>query len=118
MDISTYEIKTAGLLKNLDTPTDDLAHMAMGLAGEAGEVLDEVKKHFAYGRQLNRDKVIEELGDCMFYANGLCQFLDLSLGDVLDINIKKLEARYPDLRFDAERANNRDVVAEAAAMKR
>jgi len=48
-----------------------LAHMSSGVAGEAGELLDAIKKHVFYNAPLNMENVIEELGDMEFYIEGL-----------------------------------------------
>ena len=54
----------------------DLWHMATGVAGEAGELLDAIKKHVVYKRELDRENVVEELGDLRFYMAGLMNRLD------------------------------------------
>ena len=51
-------------------------------------------------------------------SSGRVPFYEPGLDEVLERNIKKLEARYPGLRFDADRANNRDTAAEQEAMAR
>lgn len=56
------------------TPGDcNLIHMAVGIAGEAGELLDQVKKATIYRKPLDRENVVEELGDLEFYMEGLRQ---------------------------------------------
>lgn len=74
----------------------NLIHMILGISGEAGELVDAVKKHTIYGRELDVQNVIEELGDLEFYMEGLRQELGLSREDILDANIKKLQKRYAD----------------------
>lgn len=69
---------------------------AIGLAGEAGEVADLIKKGIFRQHGLDRDKLIKELGDVCWYVAALCSKLDVSLGDVMERNIDKLRARYPD----------------------
>ena len=118
MNPKEYKQKALRTMNKLLRPQDDLMHMAAGISGEAGEVLDAVKKHFAYGKPLNKPHVIEELGDLMFYINGMLHLLDTEWEDVMRINIAKLEARYPNLKFDADHAINRNKEAEAEAMKK
>jgi len=72
----------------------DLWHMATGISGEAGELLDAIKKHVIYGKPLDMDNVVEELGDLEFYMEGLRQRLEVGRDEVLDINIDKLSLRY------------------------
>ena len=74
----------------------DLIHMVMGIVGEAGELLDAVKKHTIYNKPLDVENIIEELGDLDFYAEGMRQILDLRREDILAYNIKKLTKRYQD----------------------
>lgn len=89
-----YEHFVASLIKPM-SERDNLAHMAMGLSGESGEVLDLVKKHFAYGKTLDRAKVIEEMGDVLFYFCGLCMALGVSIDEVMENNQAKLSKRFP-----------------------
>lgn len=117
MNLHTYNASALKTLNNLGTRKDNLMHMAAGLSGEAGEVIDTVKKHFAYGKELDRDHVIEEIGDVVWYLNGLIHFLDSSWEQVLERNIAKLSARYKGEGFTAENAISRDTEAEKEAMK-
>lgn len=85
---------------------DKLINGVMGLCGEAGECIDVVKKMMFQGHELDTDKLIEELGDVLWYCAELAGGLGVSLEDVAQINIEKLQARYPE-GFDAERSRNR-----------
>jgi len=69
---------------------------ALGLAGEAGEVADTVKKAVFHQHGIDRDELIKELGDVLWYAAGLCTQLDIPMSDVMERNIDKLRKRYPD----------------------
>lgn len=75
---------------------DLLINGVMGLCGEAGEAIDIVKKHIAQGHELDRDKLIKELGDVAWYLAETATALGVPLGEVLCRNIDKLTARYPD----------------------
>jgi NTP pyrophosphatase (non-canonical NTP hydrolase) len=88
------------------TPTDYLINAALGLTGESGEVADHIKKHFHQGHPLNADKLIEELGDVLWYAAELAEELGVTLDLVMQLNLKKLESRYNG-RFSVERSLNR-----------
>jgi len=70
-------------------------HAATGIAGEAGELLDCIKKCVVYNQPLDRENAIEELGDLEFYMEALRQELKLSREEVLAANVAKLEKRYP-----------------------
>ena len=68
---------------------------AIGLAGEAGEVAELVKKGVFHSHGIDRAKLVKELGDCLWYIAALCTELNVSLGDVMQQNIDKLRERYP-----------------------
>lgn len=84
-----------------------LWHMATGVAGEAGELLDAVKKVAIYNRPIDRDNVIEELGDLEFYMEGIRQTLSIPREQVIAANMKKLGTRYADAKYSDEQAQAR-----------
>ena len=88
------------------THREKLTNSAMGLAGEAGEVIDLLKKHLFHKHELDRDKLINELGDCYYYLEVLCDLIDVSPEEVKDKNITKLAKRYPQ-GFSSEASINR-----------
>ena len=93
------------------TNSDQLSNMALGLAGEAGETADMLKKHLFHGKPLDVDEVIKELGDVLWYVAGMATAIGASLDDVAQRNVDKLRRRYPD-GFSAEASATRaDVVA-------
>ena len=71
-----------------------LIHMTMGVSGEAGELLDAIKKAVIYRKPIDIPNVIEELGDIEFYMEGLRQCLNITRQQCLDHNIAKLTKRY------------------------
>jgi len=79
----------------------------IGLAGEAGELLELVKKHIFHGHPLDPQKVLKELGDVEWYANLLRDYFGFTLEQVHEANIAKLAARYPNGFFSSERSQNR-----------
>jgi len=85
---------------------ETLKMTAMGLAGEAGEIIDMLKKSLWHGHELDREKAVKECGDLLWYLAALCNALDIKLDDVVKRNVEKLRARYPD-GFDSERSKNR-----------
>lgn len=90
------------------TPTNAHAwHMATGVAGEAGEVLDLVKKVVAYNKPLDREHLVEELGDVEFYLEGLRQAFNISREEVLQANYEKLGKRYNGHKYSDDQARNR-----------
>ena len=90
-----------------------LLHMAVGVSGEAGELLDAVKKASVYKKPIDRKNVIEELGDLEFYMEGLRQELDITREETLQGNIAKLGKRYEGFKYSNEAAQERaDKVTE------
>lgn len=78
----------------------------LGLAGESGECADLVKKNLFQGHYLDNVKMAKELGDVAWYLALTAYGLGYDLEDILWMNIKKLQARYPD-GFDAEHSQHR-----------
>lgn len=78
----------------------------LGLAGESGEVLDMVKKWVFHEKGLDKDHLKKELGDVMWYVAMLCESFGFDLDEILQMNVDKLKARYPE-GFDPEKANHR-----------
>ena len=86
------------ILNGLSASQCNLLHMAVGISGESGELLDAVKKSVFYNKPLDINNVIEELGDLEFYMEGLRQECGIDREDTLFANRKKLllsdKARY------------------------
>lgn len=107
MTINEYQ-KLAMVTKNPELSGRELLiNSVMGLCGESGEVIDLVKKHVSHGHPLNREKLIDELGDVAWYLAECATVLDVTLEDVLARNIEKLKKRYPE-GFSSERSINRE----------
>ena len=82
---------------------------ALGICAEGGEFTEVVKKCVFQGKPMDEHTqyhLKRELGDIRWYIAQACIALDISIEDVLHMNIEKLEARYPD-GFEAFRSNNR-----------
>ncbi len=84
-----------------------LLHMAVGVSGEAGELLDAVKKKVIYRKDLDLVNVIEELGDLEFYMEGLRQGLGITREQCLAANINKLGKRYQNFEYSDKKAQTR-----------
>jgi len=87
-----------------------LTTAGIGLAAESGEFLEIVKKMVFQGKPWNddnREHLIIELGDVMWYVAQACMALDISFDEVLERNVKKLEKRYPGGKFDISDSENR-----------
>jgi len=82
-------------------------HMAIGVSGEAGELLDAVKKNCIYQKPLDLENVIEELGDLEFYMEGLRQSLNITREQTIEANIAKLGKRYSSGTYSNDQAQQR-----------
>ena len=82
-------------------------HMAMGVAGEAGELLDTIKKSSIYRKPYDVDNIIEECGDILFYVTGMLNSFGATLEDAMRANIDKLSVRYSKGKYTDEQANKR-----------
>jgi len=90
------------------TPEDaHQIHMIMGVSGEAGELLDAIKKAVIYRKKIDMENVIEELGDIEFYMEGLRQSFGLSREEIVTQNMRKLTKRYSDGSYSDAAAKNR-----------
>src|SRR6056297_284662 len=81
--------------QEVDGPTLDLLHWALGISGEAGEIVDPIKKHVFYNQKLDITNLQEEIGDMFYYLEALCETLGLDSDYVKLLNKQKLEQRYP-----------------------
>lgn len=94
-ELIRHSCKTGeAILHDLTPKQAHLLHMVVGVCGEAGELLDQIKKHTIYQRPLDETNVIEELGDIEYYLNGIRLALGIPRGEVLHHNISKLSIRY------------------------
>jgi NTP pyrophosphatase (non-canonical NTP hydrolase) len=89
-----------------------LTTAGVGLAAESGEFLEIVKKMVFQGKPWNddnREHLIIELGDVMWYVMQACAALDVSLEDVVAGNVEKLKKRYPGGEFNVYESENRSA---------
>lgn len=98
-----------------DTQTVNLIHSILGIAGEVGELAEELVKSKLENRELNRVNILEELGDIMWYISLAVTTLDSSFEEITTKNIDKLKVRYPE-KFTKEKAINRDTTKELKAL--
>lgn len=94
-----------------------LLHAVMGMQTETAELTDALKKHIFYGAPLDKVNMLEEIGDVFWYVAILLDEMKGELGEkasfesIMNTNIAKLKARYPN-KFTEHAAMNRDLVAE------
>lgn len=105
MNFDEYQIEASKTI-NEDGDFNKIVYSALGLAGEAGEVVDVIKKWYGQGHELDRRKIAYELGDVLWYINALCVALEIPLWTIPEANIAKLRQRYGE-KFDADKSINR-----------
>jgi NTP pyrophosphatase (non-canonical NTP hydrolase) len=100
-------------IKELDDEGVKLTHLltfALGASAEMGEAVEIIKKCLLQGKPFNEDAkkhIISETSDVCWYIAQLCIAMDVSFEDIMEINYKKLSARYPEGTFSVYRSENR-----------
>ena len=101
-------------LNNLELEHDcnvpQLLTAALGLTAESGEFTEIVKKMVLQGKPYNEDNIFHmkrELGDICWYLAQACMALDTTFDEIIEMNVNKLEARYPGGSFDVHHSENR-----------
>ena len=87
-----------------------LTTAAVGISAEGGEFMEIVKKMVFQGKPWNddnREHLIIELGDVMWYVMQACMALDVTIEEVVAGNVDKLKKRYPGGDFDVFYSENR-----------
>lgn len=106
-----YQYEAAATIARGDgrvmTREEKLANFTMGLAGEAGEVIDLLKKDLFHGKPVDREKLVKELGDVAWYMAAIATVEGIDLDEVLGENIRKLRERHKGGAFTGE--YHRDV---------
>ena len=114
---STESLDYAALLTRMnkleledDCNLSQLLTAALGLTAESGEFTEIVKKIILQGKPYNEDNVFHmkrELGDICWYLAQACMALDTTFDEVIEMNVDKLQARYPGGSFDVHKSENR-----------
>jgi NTP pyrophosphatase (non-canonical NTP hydrolase) len=93
-----------------DFPIERLLTAAVGMSAEAGEFTEIIKKIIFQGKPVTEENLFHlkrELGDIMWYVAQACIGLDISLDEVMEMNVDKLVKRYPGGEFDVHYSENR-----------
>jgi NTP pyrophosphatase (non-canonical NTP hydrolase) len=107
VNFEEYQKEVQRTMNFTGTEAEIVSNMCMGLAGEAGELVDYVKKVLYHGHEFDRNKIISEAGDVLWYLTALLNKGGINLAEVVDYNKVKLRKRYPD-GFDKQRSINRE----------
>ena len=97
-------------LEKEDFPTERLLTAAVGMSAEAGEFTEVIKKMIFQGKPVNEENLFHlkrELGDIMWYVAQACMGLNVSFNEIVEMNVEKLQARYPGGSFDVHYSENR-----------
>lgn len=98
------------VLQDQDFPTERLLTAAVGMSAESGEFTEVIKKIIFQGKPVNDENLFHlkrELGDIMWYVMQACMGLDITLDEVIEMNVDKLVKRYPGGEFDVHYSENR-----------
>ena len=112
-DASTNFVDFADRIGELDRQGANIERLltsGVGINAEGGEFLEIIKKMVFQGKpwnEDNREHLIIELGDIMWYVAQACMALEVSFDEVIATNVKKLEKRYPEGSFDVYFSENR-----------
>ena len=107
MDFAEYEREASRTRPHYQSEDEHLLIAVMGIVGEGAELLEHLKKYRAQGHPLDKNRMRLESGDILWYLADLVDVLEITLGELADMNIIKLRARYPE-GFSAERSMMRE----------
>ena len=105
-------IESLGALDREGANINRLTTSAVGISAEGGEFMEIVKKMVFQGKPWNadnREHLIIELGDVLWYVAQACMALEVSFDDVVATNVEKLKKRYPGGEFDVYHSENRSI---------
>lgn len=106
MELNAYQT-LAQRTSNTNLLSDKIECGILGLCGESGECADLYKKYLYQGHEFDREAMVSELGDVLWYVAELAAGLGITLEEVAAGNIAKLQNRYPD-GFDTRRSVERE----------
>ena len=108
MTLNEYQIEAMRTASGVTNASDEnlMLNGAMGLNGEAGEVIDLLKKHLFQGHDLDVEHIAKECGDCLWYLAVLAKGLGYELDEIAEMNKSKLRKRYPD-GFEVDKSLHR-----------
>lgn len=102
-----YDMKFSSEQSNKESvDIGGIFNACLGLSGEVGEFNDMIKKWVFHEKELDMEHAKKEAGDILWYVVMLCESFGWNMEEIMQMNVDKLKARYPE-GFDVERANNR-----------
>ena len=109
-DLAALLSRITQLDVELDADIPRLLTAALGLTAESGEFTEVIKKIILQGKPYNEDNVFHlkrELGDICWYLAQACMALDTTFDEIIEMNVEKLQSRYPGGEFDVHHSENR-----------
>jgi len=107
MDAQQYRKEIDRTMNDELTPRAKLSMLGLGIAGEAGELVDSIKKHVYHGHEMDIEDLTKELGDLDWYITHLKKHFGITDEEVREKNIAKLRKRYAE-GFSEEASKNRE----------
>ena len=110
LDYAAFLTRTNSLELQEDCNVTQLLTAALGLTAESGEFTEVVKKIIFQGKPYSEENVFHmkrELGDICWYLAQACMALDTTFDEVIEMNVEKLQSRYPGGSFDVHKSENR-----------
>lgn len=105
--IQEYDMKFSSEQSNKESvDIGGIFNACLGMSGEVGEFNDMIKKWVFHEKELDMEHAKKEAGDIIWYVVMLCESFGWNMEEIMQMNVDKLKARYPE-GFDVERANNR-----------
>lgn len=109
MKLNEYQEEALKTLNRSLSKEKILIDGIMGLNGEAGECIDILKKHLFQGHEFDRQAMVKELGDVLWYLAVAAMAIDYDLESIAEENITKLRKRYPNGFSEAASINREEV---------
>ena len=106
MKLDEYQTASTRTMSKDQSSRESLTNYCMGLSGETGELVDYFKKVLFHQHPMDKDRVISEAGDVLWYIAAIASEMNISLSQIAEANIEKLKQRYPE-GFDPEQSINR-----------
>ena len=109
-DLAALLSRVTDLDVECDADVPRLLTAALGLTAESGEFTEVVKKIILQGKPYNEENIFHmkrELGDICWYLAQACMALDTTFDEVIEMNVDKLQSRYPGGEFNVHKSENR-----------
>lgn len=107
MNLREYQKETDRAIPSHNCEEEEILHWCIGLSEECGEIMSIIKHHYFGGEEFDRESLVKECGDVLWYLAALCRSCNINLAYVARINVEKINHRYPGGDFNEARSENR-----------